>query len=155
MNSRGPDGAGEWLCETGRVGLAHRRLSIVDLSERGHQPMHSSCGRYVVTFNGEIYNYPQLRAQLEAQGRLFVSDSDTEVLLHLYELHGRNMMRSLRGMYAFGIWDNERQGLLLARDPYGIKPLYYAKDGKACVLLRRSKPSVKPAQPLQNTTPLG
>ena len=131
MNSRGPDGAGEWFCETGRVGLAHRRLSIVDLSERGHQPMHSSCGRYVVTFNGEIYNYPQLRAQLEAQGRLFVSDSDTEVLLHLYELHGRNMMRSLRGMYAFGIWDNERQGLLLARDPYGIKPLYYAKDEKS------------------------
>ena len=131
MSSRGPDGAGEWLCDKGRVGLAHRRLSIVDLSERGRQPMHSSCGRYVVTYNGEIYNYPQLRAQLEAQGRCFVSDSDTEVLLHLYELHGRNMMRLLRGMYAFSIWDNERQGLFLARDPYGIKPLYYANDGQS------------------------
>ena len=131
MSSRGPDGAGEWLCDKGRMGLAHRRLSIVDLSERGRQPMHSSCGRYVVTYNGEIYNYPQLRAQLEAQGRCFVSDADTEVLLHLYELHGRNMMRLLRGMYAFGIWDNERQGLLLARDPYGIKPLYYVNDGQS------------------------
>ena len=68
MSSRGPDGAGEWFCETGRVGLAHRRLSIVDLSERGHQPMHSSCGRYVVTYNGEIYNYATLRAELEADG---------------------------------------------------------------------------------------
>lgn len=129
MHSRGPDGAGTWISADSRVGLAHRRLSIIDLSERGAQPMHQ--GDLSITFNGEIYNYQALRRDLEAQGERFVSDSDTEVLLKLYVRHGTAMFQYLRGMYAFAIWDGRSQELLLARDPFGIKPLYYAEqDGK-------------------------
>jgi asparagine synthase (glutamine-hydrolysing) len=130
MASRGPDGAGEWYSPQGHIGLAHRRLSIIDLSERGAQPMFSADGQLVVTFNGEIYNYRQLRAALEARGRQFASDSDTEVLLHLYAEKGEAMLHDLRGMFAFAIWDVQRQSLFLARDPFGIKPLYYADDGR-------------------------
>ena len=129
MAARGPDGMGEWIAEDGRVGLGHRRLAIIDLSEAGAQPMVSADGRLVVTFNGEIYNYRQLRNRLEAKGRVFRSQSDTEVLLHLYAEKGAAMVHDLRGMFAFAIWDAERRTLLLARDPYGIKPLYYADDG--------------------------
>jgi len=91
--------------------------------------MHSICGRFHVTFNGEIYNFPEIREQLKAQGRHFQSNSDTEVLLHLYELKGESMAADLRGMFAFAIWDSVKKELFLARDPYGIKPLYYADDG--------------------------
>src|SRR5215469_7978597 len=129
MAARGPDGSGDWQSADGRVGLGHRRLSIIDLSSRGAQPMHTADGRLVVTFNGEIYNYRALRSTLEAKGYAFQSNSDTEVLLHLYAELGHNMLRELRGMFAFGIWDSREQQLLLARDPYGIKPLYYADDG--------------------------
>lgn len=129
MIKRGPDGYGEWYSKDGHTGLAHRRLSIIDLSERGAQPMLSSDGNYVVTFNGEIYNYRALRTQLEAKGCIFRSNSDTEVLLHLYADRGAAMVNDLRGMFAFGLWDAKQQSLLLARDPYGIKPLYYADDG--------------------------
>ena len=129
MASRGPDGSGEWYSADGRVGFGHRRLSIIDLSSRGAQPMQTTDGRLVVTFNGEIYNYRALRSKLEAKGYAFRSNSDTEVLLHLYAELGHDMLRELRGMFAFGIWDAQEQQLLLARDPYGIKPLYYADDG--------------------------
>ena len=129
MASRGPDGSGEWHSADGRVGFGHRRLSIIDLSSRGAQPMQTADGRLVVTFNGEIYNYRALRSRLEAKGYAFRSNSDTEVLLHLYAELGHDMLRELRGMFAFGIWDWQEQQLLLARDPYGIKPLYYADDG--------------------------
>ncbi len=129
MAARGPDGAGAWLSDDGRVGLGHRRLSIIDLSDAGTQPMASADGRLVVTFNGEIYNYRALRAALEAKGHVFVSHSDTEVLLHLYASKGEAMVHDLRGMFALAIWDSARQVLFLARDPYGIKPLYYADDG--------------------------
>lgn len=129
MAARGPDGAGEWWNEDRRLGLGHRRLSILDLSERASQPMESACGRYVVVFNGEIYNYPELRDQLELQGREFRTTSDTEVLLHLYALKGERLVHDLRGMFAFAIWDNLNRTLFLARDPYGIKPLYIANDG--------------------------
>ena len=129
MASRGPDGSGEWHSPDGRVGFGHRRLSIIDLSSRGAQPMQTADGRLVVTFNGEIYNYRALRSKLEAKGYAFRSNSDTEVLLHLYAEFGHDMLRELRGMFAFGIWDAQEQQLLLARDPYGIKPLYYADDG--------------------------
>lgn len=129
MASRGPDGVGQWRSPERRAMLAHRRLSIIDLSERGAQPMSSADGDYTVTFNGEIYNYPQLRSALEAKGRVFRSDSDTEVLLHLYAEKGQEMLNDLRGMFAFAIWDAPRQGLFLARDGYGIKPLYYATEG--------------------------
>ena len=129
MTARGPDGCGEYWSEDRRLGLGHRRLSIVDLSERGAQPMASADGRYHVTFNGEIYNYPGLRRELEAQGTHFESDSDTEVLLHLYAREGERMVHRLRGMFAFAIWDNAARSVFLARDPYGIKPLYVADDG--------------------------
>lgn len=130
MAKRGPDGKGEWISEDGRVGFGHRRLSIIDLSQAGAQPMTSADGTLVVTFNGEIYNYRDLRRALEARGRVFRSQSDTEVLLHLYAEKGDAMVRELRGMFAFALWDVERHQMLLARDPYGIKPLYYADDGR-------------------------
>jgi len=129
MAARGPDGLGEWYSQNERTGLGHRRLSIIDLSERGAQPMVSADGKLVVTFNGEIYNYRELRAALEKKGRIFHSQTDTEVLLHLYAEKGEAMVKDLRGMFAFGLWDADKNALLLARDPYGIKPLYYADDG--------------------------
>jgi asparagine synthase (glutamine-hydrolysing) len=129
MASRGPDGKGEWYSADGRIGLGHRRLSIIDLSSRAAQPMQTADGRLVISFNGEIYNYRALRRKLEAKGYIFRSDSDTEVLLHLYADLGCEMLRELRGMFAFSIWDNRERQLLLARDPYGIKPLYYVDDG--------------------------
>jgi asparagine synthase (glutamine-hydrolysing) len=112
-----------------RCGLGHRRLSIIDLSDRASQPMTSEDGRSVVVFNGEIYNYPQLRGELEAEGARFRTTSDTEALLHLYARYGAEMVNRLRGMFAFAIWDEARRGVFLARDPYGIKPLYTASDG--------------------------
>lgn len=129
MAARGPDGAGSWVGDEERIGLGHRRLSIIDLSEGGAQPMASADGRHVVTFNGEIYNHVALRRHLEAKGYRFRSRSDTEVLLHLYADRGEAMVHALRGMFAFAIWDAERRSLLLARDPHGVKPLYYADDG--------------------------
>src|SRR3984893_70877 len=129
MAARGPDGLGEGDSSDERVGFGHRRLTIIDLSERGAQPMASPHGKLVVTFNGEIYNYRQLRSSLEARGYDFRSQSDTEVLLHLYAEMGAAMVNELRGMFAFALWDADKGGLLLARDPYGIKPLYYADDG--------------------------
>jgi asparagine synthase (glutamine-hydrolysing) len=132
MRARGPDGEGEWIAPDGRAGLVHRRLAIIDLSLSGAQPMHAATGRHHITFNGEIYNYRELRRELEAEGCRFSSTSDTEVLLHLFERRGAAMLKSLRGMYAFGIYDSVARTLFLARDAFGIKPLYYADDG-ACL----------------------
>ena len=133
MAARGPDGLGEWFSADGRVAFGHRRLAIIDLSEGGAQPMHSADGQLVITFNGEIYNYRELRRELESSGHVFRSESDTEVLLHLYQAKGTAMLQDLRGMYAFALWDAAKQALLLARDPFGIKPLYYTptSTGKA------------------------
>ncbi len=130
MFTRGPDGAGLWVSENRRVGLAHRRLSIIDLSESGAQPMVDPETGNRIVFNGEIYNYRLLREELAAVGHRFHSASDTEVLLKLYAVHGNEMLCKLRGMYAFAIWDCLRNGILLARDGFGIKPLYLADDGK-------------------------
>ncbi len=130
MAARGPDGAGEWLADDGRIGFAHRRLAIIDLSAAAAQPMTHGEGRYRITYNGEIYNFRALRKDLEDDGAVFRTESDTEVILHLYERHGAGLVERLRGMYAFALWDEERRGLLLARDPFGIKPLYYADDGR-------------------------
>ncbi len=129
MVPRGPDDCGLWLSTDGRAGMAHRRLSIIDLTEAGRQPMATVDGRLRIVFNGEIYNYRVLRQQLERRGYDFRSTSDTEVLLHLYADKGPSMVHHLRGMYAFALWDETRGGMLLARDPFGIKPLYYADDG--------------------------
>src|SRR6266852_3099201 len=129
MRLRGPDGSGAWWTSDRHCGLGHRRLSIIDLSDRASQPMTSEDGRFVLVFNGEIYNYPQLRVELEADGARFFTTSDTEALLHLYARYGAEMGHRLRGMFAFAIWDEARRSLFLARGRYGIKPLYTANDG--------------------------
>ena len=129
QQKRGPDGEGIWVSEDKTIGLAHRRLAIIDLSSTGAQPMATGDGLLRITYNGEIYNYKALRTRLESQGYRFRSSSDTEVLLHLYREYGQTMVEHLRGMYAFALWDDEKSGLFLARDPFGIKPLYYADDG--------------------------
>src|ERR1700759_4902137 len=129
MTRRVPDGSGEWFSADGRVGLGHRRLSIIDLSEQGNQPMTNEDGQLQIVFNGGIYNYQPLREELIKQGHVFRSTSDTEVLLHLCEGRGEEMVHALRGMFAFAIWDTRKGAMLLGRDPYGIKPLYYADDG--------------------------
>jgi len=129
MIRRGPDGGGHWISDDSRVGLAHRRLAIIDPDPRANQPMNID-GRFHITFNGEIYNYRALRSALVSAGVRFVTQSDTEVLLRLYERHGAAMVEKLRGMFALVIWDSVERRLFLARDPFGIKPLYLADDGK-------------------------
>lgn len=130
MQTRGPDGAGLWISPDACVGLAHRRLAIIDLSDAGSQPMTDSRGDLHIVFNGEIYNYRQLRRDLEKNGHRFQSTGDTETLLALYRERGPDMLSALRGMYAFTIFDETSRSLFLARDPFGIKPLYYADDGR-------------------------
>jgi asparagine synthase (glutamine-hydrolysing) len=122
---RGPDDRGEWF--EGPVMLGHRRLAIIDLSPQGHQPMVDVSERYTIVFNGTIYNYPELRSQLIADGYVFHSHSDTEVILNAYACWGELCTEKLHGMFAFAIWDVKRQSLFLARDRMGIKPLYYTR----------------------------
>ncbi len=123
---RGPDGEGSYT--DGPIGLGHRRLAIIDLSPAGHQPMMTADGRYVLTYNGEIYNFQELRLELEACGRQFRSRSDGEVLLEAFAQWGEGCLDRLNGMFAFAVWDKVAERLLLARDRYGIKPLYYLAD---------------------------
>ncbi len=129
MAARGPDGKGEWFSQNGKVALGHRRLAIIDLTKTGAQPMSNEDGSLILVFNGEIYNYRELRKELETQGVRFFSSSDTEVILRLYEEYGEYACSKLRGMFAFALWDSKKNALLMARDPSGIKPLYYADDG--------------------------
>lgn len=129
MAARGPDAKGEWIQHDGKIGFGHRRLSIVDLTDGGAQPMMNASGTLIITFNGEIYNHTELRRDLESKGYEFRSNSDTEVLLHLYADKGEAMVNVLRGMFAFAIYDTNKRFLFLARDSFGIKPLYYADDG--------------------------
>ncbi len=125
---RGPDAHGEYL--EGPVGLCHRRLSIIDLSEAGTQPMHSNNQRFSMVFNGEIYNFLELRAEAEANGYQFRTKTDSEVILALYEQEGEACVKKLNGMFAFAIWDKKTQSLFMARDRIGKKPLYYYDDGQ-------------------------
>jgi len=125
MTHRGPDDAGEWWSADGRVGLAHRRLSIIDLSPAGHQPMLDAAGDVCIVFNGEIYNYQDLKKELQSLGHVFRSTSDTEVMLAAYREWGTDFLRYLNGMFAFGIYDQKERCLFLARDRAGEKPLFY------------------------------
>jgi len=127
MQARGPDAVGYWSDPQAGIFLGHRRLSIIDLDKRSNQPMDSDNGRYVIVFNGEIYNFRELRLWMEGRGEVFHTNSDTEILLQLYRLEGEAMLSRLRGMFAFAIWDRETRSLFMARDPYGIKPLYMAR----------------------------
>jgi asparagine synthase (glutamine-hydrolysing) len=126
MASRGPDGVGAWISPGGEVGLGHRRLAILDLSDAGLQPMSTPDRRYWIVFNGEIYNFREIRADLEAQGLTFRTGTDTEVILLLYAHRGEAGLAELRGMFSFALWDQVGHRLLLARDLNGIKPLYYS-----------------------------
>jgi asparagine synthase (glutamine-hydrolysing) len=125
---RGPDGEGMHV--SGPIGIGHRRLSIIDL-DTGTQPMCNEDGTVWIVYNGEVYNFQELRAELRARGHIFKSSSDTEVIVHMYEEAGVETVKCLRGMFSFALWDERKRLLLLARDPVGIKPLYYTNTGKA------------------------
>lgn len=127
LRHRGPDGEGVYL--EGPVGLGHRRLAIIDLSEGGHQPMVLDGGRLAVVFNGEIFNYVELREELRALGREFTSESDTEVILHAYDVWGAAAFNRFNGMWAFAIYDREKRRLVCSRDRFGVKPFYWSLIG--------------------------
>jgi len=131
---RGPDDSGTYLgtrdTQMERVALGNNRLSILDLSPAGHQPMSNEDGTVWVVYNGEIYNFPELRRELIAQGHRLHSHTDSEILPHLYEQYGAAMVNRLNGMFAFAVWDERKQKLLIFRDRMGIKPLYYAQAGR-------------------------
>lgn len=128
IQHRGPDGDGIWLHNSNQIGLGHRRLAIIDLSPSGAQPMHYANERFTIVFNGEIYNYIELRDQLISKGKIFKSQSDTEVLLALYAEKKENCLQDLDGMFAFAIWDDMEQKLFCARDRFGEKPFYFYRS---------------------------
>ncbi len=127
LGHRGPDARGIW--QNKRAALGHRRLAILDLSETGHQPMVCMNGRYVVVFNGEIYNFVELRRELSAKGYSFKTESDTEIIAASYDAWGKDCLNHFNGMWAFGLWNCQNESLVLARDRFGIKPLYFFYDG--------------------------
>src|SRR5438270_10967527 len=129
LRHRGPDDEGVW--SDGQAGLAHARLSIIDLSPAGHQPMASASGTAWITYNGEIYNFAEIRQELEGLGYPFRSRSDTEVIVNGWQAWGPKVFSRLRGMFALAIWDQRSQRLILARDRLGKKPLYYAHTAAA------------------------
>ena len=137
MASRGPDGSGLWLSPDRRVALANRRLAIIDLDKRSDQPMGLPEAGLWITFNGEITNFRELRAELSAEGRSFRTQSDTEVLLHLYDRYGPQMVDRLRGMFAFALWDDRRKRLFAARDPWGFCPSIMRITAGRCASPRR------------------
>ncbi len=142
---RGPDGRGTWLAPDRRAGLGHRRLAILDLSPAGAQPMACPRGRYHLTYNGEIYNFREIKDELAGLGHRFASTGDSEVLLAAYAQWGAGCLPRLRGMFAFAIWDQEDKTLFAARDRLGIKPLYYRERGGE--LLLASEPKALLAHP--------
>jgi asparagine synthase (glutamine-hydrolysing) len=126
INHRGPDGRATWRDWEANFAVGHTRLSIIDLSTAANQPMHTADGRYVISFNGEIYNFKELRRELESAGIAFRTKSDTEVLLRLFECEGQSCLSRLNGIFAFAVWDRALRHLFIARDQLGVKPLYYA-----------------------------
>ena len=150
---RGPDDAGIY-CD-GPIGLAHRRLSIIDLSPAGHQPMSNEDGTIWIVFNGEIYNFQSLRPDLLHRGHRFRSNTDTEVILHLYEDHGTDCLRFLRGMFAFALWDGPRRQLFLARDRLGKKPLSYQQDAQGLRFASEVKAILQDSEVAARPDPVG
>jgi len=128
QNNRGPDDNGLWESECKKVFFGHNRLSIIDLSKNGKQPFISSDGNFIITFNGEIYNFLELKKELIKKNINFKSNTDTEVIIESYKFWGLSFLKKLRGMFAFAIWDKNKKKLILARDPFGIKPLYYTQE---------------------------
>lgn len=128
IRHRGPDAAGSYVDED--IALGHRRLSIIDVSSSGDQPIFNEDGSMVIVFNGEIYNYREIREKLVSAGHVFKTETDTEVLIHGYEEYGEKLLNMLRGMFSFVIWDKNKKELFGARDFFGIKPMYYALMGK-------------------------
>ncbi len=155
LQHRGPDDAGICISTDQQAALAHTRLSILDLSPAGHQPMSTSDGRYSITFNGEIYNFQQLRQNLIDQGEKFHSQTDTEVILKLYQRIGADCVHHLRGMFAFAIWDDWEKTCFLARDPLGIKPLYYWQSGTTLVFASELRAVLASGLPGVNLSPEG
>jgi asparagine synthase (glutamine-hydrolysing) len=155
MSSRGPDAEGYWQANNSSVFLGHRRLSIVDLEARANQPFVSDCSNYVIVFNGEIYNFLELRSALVEQGEVFRTTSDTEVILRLYIREGKRMLTRLRGMFAIVIWDTRKKNCFFARDPYGIKPLYLAKTRGGWLFASQVKALVASGLVSGETDPLG
>jgi asparagine synthase (glutamine-hydrolysing) len=140
INYRGPDSAGAWECSEVPLALGHRRLAILDLTPEGHQPMRSSSGRFTIVFNGEVYNYQQLRSELEPIGAVFRSNSDTEVLLAAFEHYGvEAAVHKFNGMFALAVYDAEHRSLTLMRDRLGVKPLYYAVMPWGCAFASELK----------------
>ena len=137
LTHRGPDG--HHIFMEGPVGLGHTRLTILDLSKAGRQPMHNEDKTVWITFNGEIYNCRSLHRELEEKGHKFLSTTDTEVIIHAYEEWGIDCLERLTGMFAFGIWDSSKKRLWLARDRIGIKPLFYAHLPQALVFASEIK----------------
>ncbi|MGI8960860.1 MAG: asparagine synthase (glutamine-hydrolyzing) [Bryobacteraceae bacterium] len=133
LNHRGPDDHGVFISHDGRAALLNTRLSVLDLSHAAHQPMSSADGRYHIVFNGEIYNFKELRDELIADGERFRSDGDTEVVLKMFQRYGTECVRELAGMFAFAIWDSIEESLFLARDPLGVKPLYYTQNNSGVI----------------------
>lgn len=134
---RGPDDQGIWI--NGNVGLGHRRLSIIDLTPAGHQPLSNETGEIWITYNGEVYNFPEIRNELKAKGHCFLSQTDTEVIIHLYEQEGFGCLKRLRGMFAFAIWDEKEKTLFAARDRMGQKPFYYYLDDEKIIFASEIK----------------
>jgi asparagine synthase (glutamine-hydrolysing) len=155
MATRGPDAHGLLSVGDGAPVLGHRRLSIIDLDPRSNQPLSSTDGRHVIVFNGEIYNYHELRRRLVDAGHVFQTSGDTEVLLALYRRHGRAMFGELRGMFAFAIWDAAERTLLLARDAYGIKPLYHAESAGGFAFASQAKALVSSGLVRADVSPAG
>ncbi|KYG24594.1 asparagine synthase [Bradyrhizobium sp. AT1] len=143
LSHRGPDGAGAWFSTDRAVALGHRRLAIIDVSDRGSQPMLSSDGRYAIVFNGEIYNFLELRRELENAGAVFHSDSDTEVILVAWKAWGEAMLQKFNGMWALAIYDSATRELFLARDRFGVKPLLYARSGSRFVFSSEQRALVR------------
>ena len=139
MKHRGPDGRGEYFTNDGKIALGHRRLAFMDLSRAGRQPMSNEDGSIWITVNGEIYNYRELKSQLTAKRHIFRSGCDSEIIVHAYEEWGCDCISQLKGMFAFGLYDSNKKQMLIARDRFGIKPLYYLHDNEKFIFASELK----------------